>query len=285
MKDFIDYHVHCAYSDDSEYPMESVIQDAIEMGIEELCFTDHVDYGIKNDWDSGKVVYRHAIEHGEEVDLPLANVDYPKYFADIEKLQKKYESQIKIKKGLEFGIQRHTIPQYEALVQKYPMDFVLLSIHQIRDLEFWTGEYQEGRSQKEYNDEYYEELLTIVQNFKGYSVLAHMDLIQRYDPAGFYPFEENREVITEILKQVIADGKGIEINTSSHRYQLPDLQPSTPILKLYKELGGTIVTLGSDSHKKEHLGAYILETLKVMKDLGFEYYCTYENMKPIYHKL
>ena len=286
MKNYIDYHVHTEFSDDSEYEMEQVVKDAINMGMEELCFTDHVDYGIKRDWDDpAGIVIRHAIEHGEEVHLPLANCNYPEYIKKIAMVKEKYKDQITIKQGLEFGIQTHTIPQYKALAAKYNWDFILLSIHQIEDKEFWNMEYQQGKTQKEYNDQYYDELLNVVKNFKDYSVLAHMDLIQRYDPAGFYPFENNREVITEILKQVIADGKGIEVNTSWHRYELPDLQPSTPILKLYKELGGTIITIGSDSHKKEHLGAYVKETQDALRKLGFEYYCTYENMKPIFHKL
>lgn len=48
---FADYHVHTQFSDDSVYPMEQVIKDAAAMGMEEICFTDHVDYGIKEDWD------------------------------------------------------------------------------------------------------------------------------------------------------------------------------------------------------------------------------------------
>ena len=48
---FADYHIHTYYSDDSEYPMEEVVKDAISMGLQEICFTDHVDYGIKRDWD------------------------------------------------------------------------------------------------------------------------------------------------------------------------------------------------------------------------------------------
>lgn len=84
-----------------------------------------------------------------------------------------------------------------------------------------------------------------------------MDLIVRYDEQGPYSFEKVKPIITEILKTVIADGKGIEVNTSNHRYGIADMTPSRDILKLYRELGGTIITIGSDSHKKEHLGAYI----------------------------
>ena len=92
------------------------------------------------------------------------------------------------------------------------------------DAEFWTGDFQRGRTQREYNDAYYNELLEVVSHYSGYSVLGHLDLIKRYDPAGIYPFEKNRDVIAEILTRAIADGKGIEVNTSSFRYGLPDLQ-------------------------------------------------------------
>ena len=94
-----------------------------------------------------------------------------------------------------------------------------------------------------------------------------------------------KDIITEILKIVIQDGKGIEVNTSSYYYKLNDLTPSMNILKLYYELGGKIITIGSDSHKKIQLGSYIDEVKEILKNIGFKYYCTYENMKPIFHKL
>ena len=72
-------------------------------------------------------------------------------------------------------------------------------------------------------------------------------MIERYDKVGKYPFEKVKDIVTEILMHVIAHGKGIEINTSSFRYGLEDLTPSKEILKLYQELGGTIITIGSDA--------------------------------------
>lgn len=273
-----DYHVHTEFSDDSVYPMEQVIRDAIGMGMEEICFTDHVDYGIKDDWDAGVPIrYR-----GNE---PLANVDYPRYFAEISRLQQKYSGQIAIKQGMEFGMQTHTIPKYEELFGKYPFDFVILSIHQVEDKEFWTQAFQKGRSQKEYNERYYEEMLQVVRAYKNYSVLGHMDLITRYDEQGYYSFEEVKPVIADILKTVIQDGKGIEFNTSYHRYGLKDTTPSVDILKLYQRLGGEIITIGSDSHRREHLGACIREAGQLLKDLGFRFFCIYDKMKPIYCRL
>ena len=180
----VDYHVHTEFSDDSDYAMEQVIKDAITMKLDEICFTDHVDYGVKKDWDEpGGMIYRKG-GVGEPDKMPVANVDYPVY-----------------------------------------------------------------------------------------------------DKAGTYPFEKLKPLLTEILRTVIADGKGIEINTSSQRYGLTDLTPSRDILKLYRELGGRILTIGSDSHKPEHLGAFIDETKQELKMLGFKEFCTFDKMKPVYHLL
>lgn len=275
---FADYHVHTEFSDDSVYPMKTVIQGAIAMGMNEICLTDHVDYGVKIDWDCGKQIqYR----NGE----PLANVDYPRYMFEIDRMKRLYGNKIRIKTGLEFGIQKHTIPDFQRLFERYAFDFIILSIHQVENQEFWTQDFQRGRSQKEYQQRYYEEMLAVVRDYKDYSVLGHMDLIARYDLAGVYPFEKVRPVIEDILRIVIADGKGIEVNTSSHRYGLTDTMPSANILKLYRDMGGRIITIGSDSHKPEHLGAYIRETQALLKSLGYKQFCTFEHMRPIFHDL
>lgn len=275
---FADYHVHTEFSDDSRYPMEDVIRDAVKMGMDEICITDHVDYGVKVDWDCGQEIqYR----KGD----PLANVDYPRYMEKIRALKEEYQGKITIRTGMEFGVQMHTIPEFEALFARYPFDFIILSIHQVEDKEFWTQDFQRGRTQKEYNERYYQEMLDVVKAYKNYSVLGHLDLIKRYDEAGIYPFENVKPMIEEILKIVIADGKGIELNTSFHRYGLSDSMPSREILKLYRELGGEIITIGSDSHKPEHLGAYIDESHEILKSLGYKQFCTFENMKPIFHDL
>lgn len=274
-----DYHVHTEYSDDSSYPMERVVKDAIAQGIGELCFTDHVDYGIKEDRLPGRTIrYR---ENGE----PYSNADYPRYVEQIGQLREEYGREIALKLGLEFGMQIHTIPQYEALFARYPFDFILLSIHQIEDKEFWTQDYQRGKSQQEYNEGYYREMLALVKGFRNYSVLGHMDLMVRYDEQGLYPFEKVRDMVEEILKTVIRSGKGIEFNTSYHRYGLKDTTPSVEIWKLYRQLGGEILTIGSDSHKPEHLGAYIREGREFLKGLGFRYFCTYDKMEPTFHPL
>ncbi|WIH85670.1 histidinol-phosphatase HisJ family protein [Brachyspira pilosicoli] len=270
-----DYHVHTEFSDDSNYPLEEVIKDAIKLNIDDICITDHVDYGIKKDWDEIKIKDKNTI----------TNVNYPKYIEDINKIKEKYSKQINIKTGLECGIQTHTIDKYEALLKKYNFDFIIFSVHQVDNKEFWTQDFQRDKTQKEYNEAYYKEMLEVVKSFKNYSVLWHLDLIIRYDKKGIYPFEKVKPIIEDILKIVIEDGKGIEFNTSYTRYGLKDTTPSIDILKLYYKLGGNIITIGSDSHQPSHLGFHINEAKEILKNIGFKQFCTYNKMIPEFHNL
>ncbi|EEA85249.1 histidinol phosphate phosphatase HisJ family [Peptacetobacter hiranonis DSM 13275] len=260
------------------YPMEDCIKDAISLGIEEICFTDHVDYGIKDDWDDLR---------NNKATKKYFNVDYDKYFSDLETLREKYKNQITIKNGLEFGIQKYNIEKYNKLFKKYPLDFIILSVHQIDDKEFWNHSYQDGKIEKEYYEDYFNEIYYLVQNYSNYCVLGHLDMMKRYDEKdGYNPFVENKEIITKILKRVIADGKGIELNTSSIKYKLDDLMPSRDILKLYLELGGEVLTIGSDSHCKRDLkNSHIEELKQELRDIGFTKFCTFEKMKPTFHEL
>lgn len=277
-----DYHVHSAYSDDSTYPMEQVVRDAIRINLDELCFTEHVDYGVKPDWDQPAGA---RFEDGH----PVTNCPYPAYFGELERVRERYGTKIRIARGLELGVQTHTIPAYERLLHSYgdQLDFTLLSIHQVGDREFWNGAFQEGRTQEQFTVAYYEELLGVVEQFHGYSVVAHLDLIRRYDPTPGcpLPFSAVRDIVAEILSRVIADGHGIEVNTSGWRYGLDGPQPTDDVLQLYRDLGGRIVTLGSDSHKPEHLGAYLRIAQDRLRALGFSQACTYEQGEPRFYEL
>lgn len=270
-----DYHVHTDFSDDSVYPMEEVVQKAIELGIEELCFTEHVDYGIK---ERGTRYLKGIIDSN-------TNCHYPSYQTEYQRLRQKYSGDISLKFGIEFGAQTHTISEFKKDVAEYPFDFVILSCHQVDDQEFHTQEFQKGKTQAEFQTRYYEEIFKVIKSYKDYSVLGHLDMIKRYDLYGDYPFEHVKDLITEILKVVIQDGKGIEVNTSCFRYGLKDLTPSRDILRLYKQLGGQIITIGSDSHKEEHLGYRVEEVKSELKLLGFESFNTFENMTPVFHQL
>ena len=124
-----DYHVHTAFSDDSDYAMEQVAEDAISLGLDELCFTDHVDYGVKMDWDEVEKMPCRRGGAGEPEEMPLANVHYPTYYETFKELKILYGEKISLKLGLEFGMQVETIPKYRKLFSRYPFDFIILSVH------------------------------------------------------------------------------------------------------------------------------------------------------------
>lgn len=256
-----DYHVHSYFSEDTDCPMENEIRKAIEIGLDELCFTEHVDYGIPT----------------------VDQCDYDSYFEEFFRMKEKYKNQIKLKAGIEFGVQVHTVPEYEEAFKKYPFDFVLLSFHQVDDKEFWRQDFQKGKTQEEYNRKYYEEILEVAKIYKNYSVIAHMDVIKRYDLQGEYPFEKIKDQIRQIFEVIIPDGKGIEINTSSRAYKLKSLMPSREILELYHEMGGEVITIGSDSHNEERIGEDVQEMQNLLREIGFKGIYTFNQMQPVFH--
>ena len=284
-----DFHVHSAFSDDSHEPMEEQIKRAIELGFDEICFTDHVDYGVKKDWFEEGITYR----HGDGILTPLdsmepnVNVNYPEYFKALHRYREEYAGKITIRQGLEFGIQTMYVDKFKALYDKYEdeLDFILLSVHQVDDREFWNQDFQRGKTQQEFNEAYYREIYDVMSLYDRYCILAHLDHMVRYDEYEKYPFEKIRDIVTEILKKAIAEDKGIEINTSSWHYDIGDTTPSRDILKLYRELGGRIITIGSDAHSVRYLGDHFGDAVQILKDIGFREFATYEKMVPTFHPL
>lgn len=257
------YHMHTSYSEDSVFEMEDVVKTAIAKGLDEICFTDHID-----------------CMGGVDPCFP-----YKSYEQDFLRLKDKYADKINLKLGMEFGMQYSTIPVFEKIFADGNFDFILMSTHIVDDKWLWSQEYQCGKTQDEYNLGYYEEILKLVNNYDNYSVLGHLDVIRRYDRQGQYPFEKIKPIVEQILKRVISQGKGIELNTSSFRYNLGDLMPSRDILRLYKELGGEIITIGTDSHRPEHVDCDWERGRDELLKLGYTKFCTFDSMKPRFHEL
>ncbi len=281
----VDFHLHTEFSDDSVTPMEQQIESAIEHGLSEICFTDHVDYGIKKDWDEEGIRFHAGLDNYPAG--AVTNVNYPEYFGKILRMRVLYGDKIALRAGLELGVQRHTMERNRLLAEKYreQLDFLLLSVHEIDDQLFWNREFMQGRTQEAYNLRYYEELAFLAAHFDEYDVLAHADLVSRYDPAGPYPFEKIRDPLADVFRTVIARGKGIEINTSSWRYHLPDTTPTRDILRLYRDLGGKILTMGSDAHTPSGVGDHMQEAQTILKELGFREFYTYTRREPVAHPL
>lgn len=259
-----DSHVHSFYSSvDCKCPMEDLVLRAVELGLDEITFTEHAEH----DGRSG------------------TEFDYEKYFTGLKEMREKYGHQIQIRTGIEFGLQDCNMQLFEEDLKKYQFDFIILSAHSVHGQHIASGEYAEGKTQEELHHIYYENTLQMIRQFKEYSVLGHVDYIKRYDRYGEYPDDNIMGIMEEIFRQVIADGKGIEVNSSSFKYNMPDLTPSCRLLQLYYDLGGRIITIGSDAHDTEHVGDHFEQVREALKEIGFTKFCTFKNMEPIFHAL
>ncbi|MCC5912155.1 MAG: histidinol-phosphatase HisJ family protein [Clostridiaceae bacterium] len=262
-----DFHVHSNFSPDSEMKMEDAVNAAVEKGIKEMCFTDHIDYDYNG--DGASLLF-----------------DYKEYFSTIKNLQEEFRHKISIKIGVEMGLQPHILNQCKEDVLNNKFDFVIGSIHSVEKSDLYLGSFFKEKDQRMAYATYFDELNYVIDHFDAYSVLGHLDIIKRYGDYDMpLPLEEFKESTGKIFKKIIEKGKGIELNTSGIRYNLGDYHPSLDIIKLYHELGGEIITLGSDAHTPQQVSFDLHNGLKSLKELGFKYVATFKEMNPIFHPI
>lgn len=263
-----DFHIHTSYSDDCSVKMESYIAPALSKGLKGICFTDHIDIDYPN--STSKFLF-----------------EYPQYLNELNNLKDKYKGKLDIFSGIEFGMQPHLLETDSSFFAEKSFDYILGSIHSTNKKELYGGDYLEGITEHEGIISYFNDMLYCVKNFKSYNNLGHLDAINRYLIKGsnVYNAAKYMDYIEAILKAVIEAGKGIELNTSGKRYGLPSFHPESSIIKLYKKLGGEIITLGSDSHNNHTLAYSFVEAMEVLASCGFKYYTIYKNGKPEFIKL
>lgn len=263
-----DNHTHSKYSTDSTMSADDAVLSAIENSLDGIVFTDHVDLDYP---DFSSEFY----------------FDIKEYSDFIDQLKLKYQGTISVLKGIEMGIQPQIIKEAEEIVRKFDFDFVIASIHIIDYLDPYFGKYYEGKTKKQAYDRYLQTIYDGALNFKDYDVIGHIGYIRRYgnfDDRSMN-YVDYSDTIDSIFKVLIEEGKGIEVNTSGLRGILGTTIPDISILKRYKQLGGEIITIGSDAHKTQDVGANFRETIEQLLSIGFKYTCHFEKRKPIWEKL
>ncbi|NLJ96720.1 MAG: histidinol phosphate phosphatase, partial [Clostridiales bacterium] len=167
---------------------------------------------------------------------------------------------------------------------------VIGSIHLVDHIDPYYPQYWEERTEEEGILRCFETIKECCSLYQGFDVCGHLDYIVRYAPSSKaqykeYPYSYYKDLLDEILKTLLSHGKGIEINTSGYKYCLGHPHPKKEILKRYKELGGEIITIGSDAHKPEHLSYDFSKAKELLKSLGYKYYTTFKAGKPTMIKL
>lgn len=263
---YTDQHIHSSWSGDSETPASDQADRAIALGMERICFTDHHDPFVVSD-----------------VDFEL---DFKGYFEDMPKLREAYSGRLDIGIGVELGLQTHIADHLETLAKAYPFDLIIGSVHFVEGLDPYYPEYF-----KKYGDRayalYFETVLENIRLMSCYDILGHLDYIVRYGK-GFgltYSYDEYSDLIDPILRIVIDGGKALECNTGGMSRGLSEPDPCYDVFRRYREMGGELITFGSDAHDPSTLGCYFDEAGAMLRDIGFRYYTVYRGRTPEMHKL
>lgn len=259
----MDYHHHTNHSFDSTASMVDICKKAIENEIQEICFTEHFS------------VNPLAPTYGHMV--------FEKYLQEIRDCQEQFQGQLTVKAGIELCEPHLLKEQYDEILQPLNLDFILGSVHNLNNQKLRLALNEDHPTAYE---RYFKELYHMVTT-ADIDIIAHFDLMKRYayKEHGLYEFQNYREIIEQILKKAIDRNIGMEINTSGLRTGLKQTLPSIEVIQLYKELGGEILTIGSDSHTVEDVGANLTDAYALAKQCGFNYVFKFEKRKPVAVKI
>lgn len=259
-----DFHMHSRVSFDGHDTGLALAQAAKNAGLKEICFTDHLDYDPLE--QMGDLTFDTEAYNAEYNDLELPG--------------------LKIRRGMEFGMTGTNTDQFKQDLQRRPFDFVLGSVHFVDDLDVYFAPYWEGKTVFAAERRYLEATLNCVRVHDDFDVLAHLTYIAKthcHPAPRPVPYGAHQEIIDEILRILVQKGKGLELNTSGMD-RCGGFLPTADYFRRFRELGGQIVTVGSDAHRCNRVGQYSFDACEILKDI-FGHVCTFEDRKPIFHKL
>ncbi|MDE7233380.1 MAG: PHP domain-containing protein, partial [Lachnospiraceae bacterium] len=176
---------------------------------------------------------------------------------------------------------------WKVYAKSYEFDFIIGSSHVCHGKDPYYTSFYEGRTQEDAYQEYFESILENLKAYSNFDVYGHLDYVVRYGPQKDegYSYELYRELFDKILTKLIDMEKGLEVNTGGLAKGMRDVHPCSGILKRYRELGGEIVSVGSDAHVPELIAHAFDRAGEILKDCGFRYYAVFEKRQPVFHKL
>lgn len=273
MTDLYDNHNHSQFSfDGGRTSVGKTVNSAIGKGLAGVCFTDHCDFFVP----PMKAKYEEYVP--EVFDVEARN-------AEIDKVNAKCPQDFHVFKGIEIGVQKSERDKIAAHLEKYSFDEIIASVHYLDDTDPFWGGYYEGKTWRyaygHYLETLYDEMVWLGDRF---DIMGHYDYVTRYAP---YPecsilYKDFPDILDSMLRYLAENGKALEINTKTYQ----DFKGRTPvldknILMRYRELGGEIISLGSDSHDADRVGFNFERTAALVSRCGFRYLAHFDKRKPV----
>ena len=267
-----DNHNHSQFSFDGQRTtVEDSTRTAIAAGLGGLCFSDHCDFYVPPMKSSF-----------EEIRKEYFNVDSQQQ--EINRVQDMSGNSIKILKGIEIGMYEECHEKIRKILADNSFDQVLASVHYIEKTDPYYGGYYDDKDWKRAYGGYLETIYREMTWLKDFDIMGHYDYIVRYAPyqESSIRYRDFSDIFDEMFRYLIQEGKALEINTKSyegHRGRTVELD--TDVLMRYREMGGEIISLGSDSHEPSRIGAGFTLYAGLLKSLGFRWTAHYEQRKLI----
>lgn len=260
----VDCHVHSSCSVDSSAEMEELCRRAVELGLSEICFTEHVDF--------------------DPAEVNTGYFRYESYRERIRESRGRFGAHLKIGAGVEIDYNRRFESDIADFLRGKTFDFVLGSVHYLNGFnvsEPRASDYFEGRDREIAYGRYFDEVEHCVRSGM-FDALGHLDLVKRFGVHVYGPFEIGpfTDRIERILRLMVEQGMGLEVNTSGLRQAPKEPYPSAEVLRMYKACGGEIVTVGSDAHTTDDVAKGIEEAVRLLRTMDFDSIWVFERRNP-----
>lgn len=255
----VDTHTHSKFSADGRERIDTMVESAKAQGAGYIAITDHCDMD--------------TLQEGNKVPIPWRQLDLPAYYADFLRVQKQTQG-IYVAFGIEAGFDKRANYLYEEVINKYPFDVVINSVHFVDGWDVYFPYYFENKTKAEAYTLYLETVYESLFATYKFDIVGHLGYCVRNAP---YPdsvmyYRDNAELIDKILNKIIELDTVLEVNRHN------GLVPNQEVLQRYFDLGGRKISFGSDAHRGDVLKDYD-ETCEVLKKIGFTHLSIFKQHK------
>ncbi|MGB7054712.1 MAG: histidinol-phosphatase [bacterium] len=277
----VDYHIHTQHSIDASGTISEYCNQAVKIGLQEICFTNHCELDPERD-DS-------FIRFNGERE-PFSKKGLMKLQSEVNEARDRYKHQgLIVKFGIEVGYYKGIEQKLKGIIEGIDLDFVIGAIHCLDhiciDSSRECRRYFDRHDASQYVDNYYVSVASLIESGM-FNSLAHIDVYKKYgrDHYGAEIADVPRHLVTRIFRMIKDNHIALEINTAGMRF-MQEFYPAPMLMKIAHEQGVKLITIGSDSHKPEDLGKDLSLATEYLKSFGFDAVHTFDKRNPQTRKI